>query len=186
MRYSNQLSRYNLALSLLSIGIGVCCLMLLAIMYSGIAMKVERLKVENTPDQVTLTSTYENYVNMERAIAGLPRLKHSDPLYRSACNKAQDMIAHNYWSHDSPDGVTPWYWVKNADYQYQNIGENLAKGFAGPKETVQGWMNSPTHKENLLGDYTEQGICAVKGELQGAETTLVVQHLGTPLANVSE
>lgn len=36
--------------------------------------------------------------------------------------------------------------------------ENVAYGDMTAKEVVQGWINSPTHRKNLLGNYTHIGI----------------------------
>ena len=48
---------------------------------------------------------------------------------------------------------------------------------------VEAWMNSPTHKENILSkNYQEIGLAVVNGTLNGSETTLVVQLFGAPLA----
>ena len=85
---------------------------------------------------------------------------HLDPKLNAAAQaKAQDMVARNYWSHNTPDGSPPWSFVINNGYQYQKAGENLAYGFTTSSDTVTGWMNSPTHKQNLLdGDFVDVGF----------------------------
>ncbi|UBF24763.1 CAP domain-containing protein [Kovacikia minuta CCNUW1] len=38
-------------------------------------------------------------------------------------------------------------------------GENIAAGYSTPEQVVQGWINSPGHRANLLNpSYTELGI----------------------------
>jgi hypothetical protein len=127
--------------------------------------------------------------NQQRASAGLPALKYNGSLSSSAYMKAQDMLAKNYWSHDSPDGLTAWTFISRVGYPYTTAGENLAKGFNTDSEVINGWMNSPGHRANILNSaYRDVGIAIVVGELSGITTTLVVAHYGataTKSASVS-
>jgi hypothetical protein len=51
---------------------------------------------------------------------------------------------------------------------------------------MEGWMNSPTHKANILKpEYQDVGIAVVEGQLLGKQTILIVAHYGTPIANVA-
>ncbi|MFA6007329.1 MAG: CAP domain-containing protein [Candidatus Shapirobacteria bacterium] len=120
--------------------------------------------------------------NAVRQKQGLSLLQYNVILSQSATAKAQDMFANNYWAHNSPQGKTPWDFFKAAGYQYSIAGENLAKDFYDTETLMQAWMNSPTHRENILSPkYQEIGIGVVNGILNGVKTTLVVQHFGTPL-----
>ena len=127
------------------------------------------------PEVVSMTNTY-------RQTKSLQPLRESELLNASACHKADDMIARDYWSHDAPDGTKPWVFFQKVGYGYQKAGENLAYGFTSARSTVDGWINSPTHEANLVGDYTELGIC-VRGpvQYQGGEHYVIVAHYGTPL-----
>jgi len=119
--------------------------------------------------------------NAQRAQSSLPRLKPNDELNKAAFSKAQDMFAHNYWAHVSPTGVTPWKWIGDAGYNYDVAGENLAKNYATAQATIDAWMASPTHRENILnGKYQDIGLAVVDGTLDGRPTTLVVAYYGTP------
>jgi hypothetical protein len=92
------------------------------------------------------------------------------------------MFTNNYWAHNSPQGKTPWTFFDAVDYKYSTAGENLAKDFYNTDSLVKAWMNSPTHKENIINTkYKEIGIAVVNGTLGDIKTTLVVQHFGTPL-----
>lgn len=130
-----------------------------------------------TPEQVV------ELTNNERIKAGLTEL-HADPqLTEAALNKATYMFAKNYWAHTAPDGTEPWKFVLEAGYKYRFAGENLARDFATPEDAVAAWMNSPTHKDNLLSaKYQDTGIAVVKGELNGVQTTLIVQMFGTKMS----
>ena len=119
-------------------------------------------------------------VNQERTKANIPPLTMSEELSHAAAQKATDMFAKNYWAHISPTGTTPWKFITDSGYQYIYAGENLAKNFDKSDEVVKAWMNSPTHRANLLKKgYSEIGLAVINGSLNGEETTLVVQEFGT-------
>lgn len=120
--------------------------------------------------------------NNERQKLGLAPLKYNATLSQSAAAKAQDMFTNNYWAHNSPQGKTPWDFFKSAGYQYSVAGENLAKDFYDTEGLIKAWMNSPTHRDNIVNPkYQEIGIGVVNGILNGVKTTLVVQHFALPL-----
>lgn len=120
--------------------------------------------------------------NEERVKANLPPLKENSELSQAAEKKAAHMFQKDYWSHFAPDGTSPWDFIKQSGYQYEFAGENLAKNFLFSKNVVDAWMNSPTHRENIVRkEYSEVGYAVVNGMLNGEETTLVVQMFGTPL-----
>jgi hypothetical protein len=119
--------------------------------------------------------------NQEREKLSLTPLKTSDVLSQAAAEKAAHMFANDYWAHISPQGVTPWYFMHKHNYNYTVAGENLARDFGDTQTMTQAWMDSPTHRENIVNPkYTEIGIAVVNGTLQGVETTLVVQMFGHP------
>jgi len=119
--------------------------------------------------------------NQERQSLGLQTLKENQKLDEVANLKAQDMLAKAYFSHQSPEGVTPWYWFKKVGYTYKIAGENLAIGFLDSEEVHDAWMNSPLHKRNIVNpNYSEIGMAVVSGEFQGNKVYLVVQVFGAP------
>lgn len=125
------------------------------------------------------TQTVLSLTNSKRRENGLSDLKLNNTLSQSASAKASHMFANNYWAHNAPDGTTPWYFFNSVGYKYLYAGENLARDFGDSSSVVDAWMNSPTHRENILsGRYDEIGIGVVNGLLNGQETTLVVQHFG--------
>lgn len=122
-----------------------------------------------------------NLVNRERADLGLQPLKENEKLNQGAFLKAQDMMEKDYFSHQSPEGVSPWHWFSKSGYNYQNAGENLAIGFLDSEEVYRAWLNSASHRNNLLNPtYKEVGIAILKGDFLGKETIAVVQFLGAP------
>jgi uncharacterized protein YkwD len=91
------------------------------------------------------------------------------------------MFTNQYWAHTSPQGKEPWDFIRIAGYTYQAAGENLARDFMGTGEMMDAWMNSPTHRANIVSSrYQEIGIAVVNGNLDGTDTTLVVQMFGRP------
>ena len=119
--------------------------------------------------------------NTERISAGLSTLKYSETLADAARRKADNMFTEDYWAHSSPAGISPWHWFTEAGYSYLHAGENLAKDFGSTDRMMKAWMNSPTHRDNIINSqYSETGIAVVPGILQGQETVLVVQLFGTP------
>lgn len=97
-------------------------------------------------------------VNQERASHGLNTLRPDWELSRIARMKSADMLEKNYFSHTSPTYGSPFNMIQSFGVQYRSAGENIARGQRTPHEVFRGWMNSPGHRENILGDYTHIGV----------------------------
>lgn len=124
--------------------------------------------------------------NIVRTKKGLPELKENPALTEAANAKANHMFNNNYWSHTAPDGTTPWYFILDAGYKYLHAGENLARDFKTADGAIAAWAKSPTHMANLISDkYQDIGIAVVDGNLDGKETTLIVQMFGSTQSIVS-
>lgn len=120
--------------------------------------------------------------NKEREAGGVPKLETDPALTQAALAKASYMFVKNFWAHTAPDGTEPWKFITDSSYQYRYAGENLARDFTNSEGVVKAWINSPSHKENLLSSrYQDIGVAVVKGELDGVQTTLVVQFFGTKM-----
>jgi uncharacterized protein YkwD len=87
--------------------------------------------------------------NAQRAQHGCAPLRSESHLRAAARRHSADMEARNYFDHNSPDGRTPWDRIKAAGYSTPGA-ENIAKGYATAQAVVQGWMNSPGHRANIL------------------------------------
>lgn len=121
--------------------------------------------------------------NNQRSANGLGALALNGTLDTAAQNKANDMAARDYWSHNTPDGQTPWSFMTAAGYNYNLAGENLAYGFSTSSDTITGWMNSPGHRANILNSgYLEVGFGIVDiPNYQGTgPETLVVAMYASP------
>ena len=113
---------------------------------------------------------------------GLSPLKENPLLDAAAKQKAEDMFQNNYFSHFSPTGVSPWYWINKSGYNYHYAGENLAMNFIDSEEVVRAWLNSPGHRENLLNNnYQDIGIAVLPADFskQGINQPIVVQLFGS-------
>lgn len=119
--------------------------------------------------------------NNQRNQNALPGLITDDLLTAAAQLKAEDMAAKGYFSHNSPDGKTPWYWLDQVGYSYEYAGENLAVNFSDSIDVTNAWMNSPTHRSNITKvNYTEMGTGVAFGVYEGRDTVFVVQLYANP------
>lgn len=129
--------------------------------------------------------------NKERQSAGVNPLNFNEKLTEAATKKAADMFEYNYWAHNSPNGKTPWVFIKSSGYKYVYAGENLARGFTTPEDAIKAWMTSSAgHRENMLSsNYQDVGFAVKIGKLNGEETVLIVEELGSlsmPIAQNSK
>jgi hypothetical protein len=109
-------------------------------------------------------------------------LKENILLTLAAQSKANDMAKNGYFSHVTPTGKTPWQWITEAGYNYAYAGENLAVNFTESEDVNKAWLNSPSHRANIVnGKFTEIGIATAEGMYNGQKATYVVQMFGTPL-----
>ena len=123
--------------------------------------------------------------NAQRAQNSVGELAENKQLDSAAQQKADDMAAKGYFSHDGPDGKTPWMWIESAGYDYRYAGENLAVRFVDSKDVVAGWMASPTHRANIVKPaYADVGVGIAQGMYKGEPATFVVQYFAAPVAQV--
>ena len=99
--------------------------------------------------QPSFTQQVLDLTNQQRANAGCAPLTMSFQLNSAAQKHARDMSERDFFSHTGSDGSTPQSRVTNVGY-FGSIGENIAAGMATPQAVVDGWMNSPGHRENIL------------------------------------
>ncbi|MBV8610362.1 MAG: CAP domain-containing protein [Singulisphaera sp.] len=116
--------------------------------------------------------------NRERAARALPPLAFNAKLEEAARVQARDMAEHVKLSHEGSDGSTPSQRIERQGYHFLRVGENVAEGPKTVEEVMRIWMNSPHHRENILGDFTEIGA-AVATSKDGNPYWCV--DFGTPL-----
>ncbi|HEX4104446.1 MAG TPA: CAP domain-containing protein [Candidatus Paceibacterota bacterium] len=130
---------------------------------------------------IILVNALVDGTNSARVSDGLPSLQESPLLDEAAQEKANDMVANNYFAHTSPSGISPWYWFVNVGYNFEDAGENLAVNFADSSDVTNAWLNSPEHRANILDtDYTQIGMATAQGTYDGSPAIYVVELFGTP------
>jgi len=86
-----------------------------------------------------------------------------------------DMATQDYFDHTGKDGSAPWDRMESAGYAWSQAGENIAGGNAEPASTMEQWMNSSGHCNNIMSaDYTEIGVSHVE------DASLWTQVFGRP------
>lgn len=94
--------------------------------------------------------------NIERAKEGLDSLSMNVTL-QDICDVREKEI-ETVFSHDRPDG-SDCYSAVPSDYEWNNLGENIARGQRNPAEVVESWMNSPGHRANILNpEFSYMGV----------------------------
>lgn len=146
--------------------------------------KVKGSLTNMTPSEITALT------NLERTKANVGLLKPNDLLQEAAYKKGQSMIEAGVFEHyyeAEGELVNPWQFILESGYEYFHAGENLGKDFTDASILVQAWIDSPTHRDNLLNpDYTEIGVAVLEGPyLDKQQTTLVVQLFATPVDSVA-
>jgi hypothetical protein len=158
-------------------------MMLVMIMLSFAAVNLQALLWQSSHWLVgtVLPAVVVDLTNSERQELEQAPLRRSSVLDEAARLKAQHMAQNSYFAHYSPDGVSPWYWFDEVSYTYAHAGENLAIHFKDSGAVVNAWMDSPSHRANIVNsNYTEIGVGTAKGTYDGFDTVYVVQLFGTP------
>jgi hypothetical protein len=130
---------------------------------------------------IITSSVLVELTNAERTRNGLTPLSINPLLEEAARRKAIDMAVNQYFAHSSPEGITPWDWMRSLGYRFRYAGENLAIDFSDSEDVQHAWLTSPGHRANILNEgFTEIGIVALPMVLNGRETIVVVEMFGTP------
>lgn len=124
-------------------------------------------KVENSKPRPDLEKQMLDLVNRERQAAGLSPLQADPELTEVARKHSADMFARGYFAHDTPDGLSPFDRMRDANVRFLTAGENLALA-----PTLQiahtGLMNSPGHRANILRrEFGRVGIGVMDGGMRG-------------------
>jgi len=110
-------------------------------------------------------------MNEYRAGEGLTPIGSDTRLTQAAADRMRHMEDEAFWGHESPEGVTPFVWLRTRAYDFQTAGENLAAGFETARLLVQSWMESPGHRDNIMSaDFEDCGIAVIEGSTKGPAT----------------
>jgi uncharacterized protein YkwD len=140
----------------------------------------DQLTLPSFPREKLNTESIINLTNKARSANGLPPLAENQLLNAIAESRAKDMLERQYFDHVSPTGQQASDLAQNIGYRYKIIAENIGSGdFISNQKIVDGWMQSPGHRENILStDVKEIGAAVLKGKMKGSGTYIAVQIFG--------
>lgn len=121
--------------------------------------------------------------NQERIKKNEKPLTANQHLSQAAYNKAEAIFTKQRFEHNFGDRRFS-AWVRDVNYKYRYVGENLAIDFVTSEGVMKALVNSPTHYENIVNEkFSEIGVAVVEDIFEGEKSILVVQIFGTPLEN---
>jgi uncharacterized protein YkwD len=147
----------------------------------GMSASVITLVNKHTSSSASITANgIVADTNEQRQDSNLAPLVVNPNLAQAAQAKASDMVAQNYWSHNTPTGQTPWQFIAQKGYNFSLAGENLAYGFSNSDAVLNAWMNSQDHRANILNSsYKNIGIGIAHSsnyQNDGSETVVVAMY----------
>ena len=139
-------------------------------------------QTEGLHDLATVRAEMLRLTNDARREARRPPLRLETHLVACAQRYAELMLQRSHYGHHDPDGGTVRERSAAAGYaSYSALGENIAQGQFTVSEVMEGWMNSPGHRENLLSPmFTEVGFGVAFGHNDAGWQVLWVQCFGRP------
>lgn len=118
------------------------------------------------PDPASERHMFE-LINKERSKEGISEIVFDDELLHVARNHCKDMFEKGYFSHYTPEGLSPFDRMDQSGIVYNTAGENLALS-PNTDIAMQGLMNSPGHKANILStDFGKVGVGVIDGGIYG-------------------
>lgn len=121
-----------------------------------------------SPTQPTITTpaptnSFASALNNVRARNGAGSVSYDSRLGRAAQGHANDMLANNFFSHTGSNGSTVGQRVTAQGYQWNAVGENIARGQPDEAAVLQAWVNSPGHQRNNVNPNFEDFALAKAG-----------------------
>ncbi len=106
-------------------------------------------------------------VNQQRHSRGLPGLRENPRLNRSAQGWTNVMVTHRDFSHGADFAAR----ISAVGFDWSNVGENIATGYATPVAVVRAWMASKGHCQNILNpQYRYVGTGVSNDSISGYST----------------
>lgn len=159
-------------LGILFIFVIILIQMILLMTYQTVVIGASRRSIEQAVNNEVVQLTQEeaetlDLINEYRRQNGLDNLRVYSKLQDVAKLKAMDLVGNNYFSHISERLGTPFEMLESNGVDYVVAGENLA-GNTTSERAVEAWINSPSHRENILDakfEYT--GLCVIDSPKYG-------------------
>ena len=122
-----------------------------------------------TPDIDTTESEVQIRVNSFRGEQGLTQLALNVLLVEVARAHSKDMAQRKFFDHYTPEGLGPQDRVERAGITDLRCAENLFQVLNGreisseyiSKESFNGWVNSPSHYDNMIGPSYDTGAVGI-------------------------
>lgn len=123
------------------------------------------------------------YINEERMKRGARPLRVSETLMKAAKMRAETIMKHQNFSHHDPyDGIQLDTVLPLLSYPFSWASENIGMGDSTARAFVSGFMNSPSHRANLLNpDLVETGVAVATGPYKQYYVNLAVQLFAIPV-----
>jgi len=133
--------------------------------------QIQTVNLNNVESQIL------SLINTVRVQNGLNPLVPNQMLTDIARTRSMDMQNRNYFSHYTPEGKNIFNILKESGVIYVNAGENLGQAspisWGTPEAFMNAWMNSPTHKANILRSaYGKIGIGVIDSGNRRVVTTI--------------
>lgn len=151
---------------------------------AALALSAAQAHADDAIDQVE--AQVADLINAQRALAGLSQLGFDYRLNIVADQHSSDMAVNGCFQHDSCDGTDTFDRILTVYPSGGAMGEIIAAGYDDAASVVDAWMNSPGHRDQILGsDYQAFGIGLVEGGSFGTYWTVDFGSL-TPVPVVPE
>jgi len=164
--------------------IGILLVFIIVILIEGISFATYQSGVKDNQNDSKLIETKKrvdadaaylseeeqevlDLINEYREKNNLPKLQPFSELQKVSKIKAEDIVDNNYFSHVSPRLGTPFEMLVDNNIEYTKAGENLA-GNETPEKAVEAWINSKSHRDNILdSDFEYTGISVIESPVYG-------------------
>lgn len=113
-------------------------------------------------------------LNQSRRANGEAPLRFNRKLGQAAMVHACDMGVNGFFDHRGSDGSRPQSRVQTAGYNNCIVAENIAWGYPRSEQIVNGWLNSPGHRRNMLHPRIEEFGIGISQTDRGPYWVLVV------------
>ena len=114
-------------------------------------------------------------INKERLANDLAPLTLDPNVAKVAYEHSKDMATYDYIDHTSPSGLSPFDRLDLEGIYYITAAENIGSGFITAEDVVKSWMNSESHRDNILNfEFTHIGVGYYFGGSNGTYWTLML------------
>lgn len=104
-------------------------------------------------------------INDYRRSVGCPALVWNPVVAKAAQAHSDDMVRRNYFSHNTPEGLTSGMRLDKAGVRWSRVAENIAAGQRTAREVYSSWIKSPGHRANIANcALREHGIGLTRGK----------------------